>query len=155
MPVNSAPAVHSGNSEVEQLGFTLLRHQNVRGFDVAMHDQVAVCMLHRIADLQQQLHACAHAETMRVAPGRDLFTGDIFESEVGRAIGAHAAVVQLRDVRVRQSREGVAFTQEALDQFRRGEFAANEFQRNLMSELPIGTFGQIHAAHSADTEFAQ
>jgi hypothetical protein len=63
--------------------------------------------------------------------------------------------VQLRDIRVCQPRQRVAFAQEALDQFRCRQFAANELQRDLMSELPIRAFGQIHAAHAANTQFAQ
>jgi len=51
--------VAARDAEVEQFGFALGIHQNVRGLDVAMKHKVAVRVLDRTADLLKQDQAVA------------------------------------------------------------------------------------------------
>ncbi len=39
-----------GDAKIQQLGFALRGHQDVRGLCVEVQDQVSVCVLHRIAN---------------------------------------------------------------------------------------------------------
>ena len=43
-----------GDSEIQQLGCAVRRHQDVARFQVAMHDQVLMHILHRRAHLTEQ-----------------------------------------------------------------------------------------------------
>ena len=117
-----------GDAEVEQLGFARGRHQDVRWFQIAMHDQVAMRVLHRVADFQQQLHAPADIQALPIAPLRDRLAVDEFEGEIRRAIVADAAIVQLRDVRMGQPGQRVAFAQEAQMQFRGSKLLADQLE---------------------------
>ena len=78
-----------------------------------MHDEVAVRVRDRGADLQQQGESRAHVELARVAIARDRLALDVFEREIRRAVVGDAAVVQLRDVRMHEPREDLALAQEA------------------------------------------
>ena len=44
-----------GDAEVEQLDGAVACHQDVRRLEVAVHDQVAMGVLHGVAELQEQL----------------------------------------------------------------------------------------------------
>ena len=49
-----------GDAEVEQLRRAFRGHQDVRGLQVAVHDQVLVCVLDGAADVEEQLQSLAH-----------------------------------------------------------------------------------------------
>ena len=57
-----------GNAEIQQLDVAVGIDQHIAGFQVAMHDHVAVGMGDGVADRQQQVQALARA---RRSPGRD------------------------------------------------------------------------------------
>ena len=60
-----------GDAEVEQLHRAVGGHEDVVGLEVAMHDEVLMRVTHGRAHLQEELHALAHAELPRIAPGVD------------------------------------------------------------------------------------
>lgn len=64
----------AGDAEVEQLGTACVVHQDVRRLDVAMHDQLPMRVIHRIARLGQQFHPSRKGGVMRIAPCGDVRT---------------------------------------------------------------------------------
>ena len=112
-------------------------------------------VLHRIADLDQKADARADVEPALVAPAIDRIAFDKLHREIRRIVFGDAAVVQRRDVRMREPRERVALAQEPPQQLGTAELAADQLQRHLRDELSIGTFGEEHATHAARADFAQ
>ena len=54
------------------------RDENIGSLDVPMYDEVAVCVLHCIAHLDEQFEALAHEQSAIVAIGVDGFPVDMF-----------------------------------------------------------------------------
>jgi hypothetical protein len=72
-----------GESEVEQLHRTVAIHQDVRRFQVAMDDEIAMGVLRRLAYRQKQAHAVFDARTAVVEVDIDRLTVDVLEHEIG------------------------------------------------------------------------
>jgi hypothetical protein len=56
-----------GDAEVEQLERAVRCDEHVRGLDVAMHDEVAMRVRHRVADVEEQREARVDVEPPRIA----------------------------------------------------------------------------------------
>ncbi len=138
-----------GDAEVQQFGLAPVRHEDVPGLEVAVHHQVLVRALHRGADLQEQAHAIAQAERMRVAPAIDRFAVDQFHREVRRPGIVHAAVEQRGDVRVLQAGQDLAFAQEAPAQRRLVQADANALDGGLLLEAPVDAFAAVDRTHAS------
>ena len=144
-----------GDAEIEQLHCAVGCNENIRRFQVPMHDQIAMCVRHRRADLQHQPYSRGDAELTRVAVIRDGLAFDEFECEIRHAIVRHAAVVQLRDVRMRQLRQDAPFAQKARAQIVVAEIRAHQFQGHMLTEIAVVAFGEVDAAHAAFADPAQ
>jgi hypothetical protein len=144
-----------GDAEVEQLRFALGGDQDVGGLEVAVHDQVAMCVGDGCTDLQRQAQAGAHIERVRIAIARDRAAFDILEREVRRTVVRDAAVMQLGDMRMDEAREEFAFAQEALAHLGTDEIAAHTLERHALDEIAVLAFGQVDAAHATLAEQAQ
>ena len=79
-----------------------------------MHDEVLMRVAHGRAHLQEELHAVAHAEMPRIAPGVDGLARHELHDHVGHAAVGGAAIEQPRDVAMVETREDLPFGPEAL-----------------------------------------
>jgi hypothetical protein len=141
-----------GDAEVEQFRRAVGGDEDVRRLQVAVHDQVLVRVLHRIADRREQAQAGAQVQFPFTAVVGDRPSLDVFQDEVGNARRRQAAVDQARDVRVLQMREDLPFLAEALQQAEGG--VGQQFDRDALFEMAVGALGQQHDAHAAAPEFA-
>ena len=137
----------AGDAEIEQLGVTFPVHQDVRRLDVAMHDQLPVRMVHGIAGLCQQFHATRQRCTLRVAPGGDVIATHQLHRQPGLAGIVDAAIQQLRDVRVLQSRQHLPLAHEARGQ--RCVTGPDALDRHVLLERAIDAACAEHFAHPA------
>ncbi len=103
-----------GDAEIEQLHLAVRGHQDVRGLEVAVHDQVGVRVGDRRQHVEEQPHARLDAQAPRVAVAVDALAVDVLEHQVRLAVRRDAGVDQLRDVRVAQPGEDAALAPEAL-----------------------------------------
>jgi hypothetical protein len=103
-----------GDAEVEQAWRAVGGHQDVAGLQVAMDDQVAMGILHGIADLSEQLQALAHAEPLLLTVDVDGHAIDGVHDDERQAGVGGARVDQARDEGVVEVGEFVA--REALRQ---------------------------------------
>src|SRR5262249_31586829 len=138
-----------GNAEVEQFGNAVGGDQNVRRFDVAMHDQVLVSVLNRGANLLEQPQSLRDVESPVFAVFIDAPTVDVFHREVRRTVGSRAAVEQTRNIRVIEVRENLAFASQSGDDTVRQRATRNDFDRHALLELAIGALGEIDGPHTA------
>ena len=67
-----------GDAEIEQLRHAIRRDQDVVGLQVAMHDQVLMGIVNRLADRTDQRDACVQIELMAVAIAVDRLAVDLF-----------------------------------------------------------------------------
>ena len=88
------------DAEIEQLRRAFGRDEDIRRLDVPVHHQIAMRILHRRADLNEQLEALANEQGAAVAIRVDGFAIDVFHHEIGRSVLEIAAVDQSRDRRM-------------------------------------------------------
>ena len=80
------------NPKIEQLRRARCRHQDVRGFEIPMHDEVLVRVMHGGAHGLKQVEPSRDSQTVRVAIDIDGDAIDIFHDQVGRPVRQSAAV---------------------------------------------------------------
>src|SRR6187455_740280 len=102
------------DAEVEQFRYTVRRYQDISRLDVAMDDELAVRVVHRVAHDAEQSQALGRGELVRIAIIVNGFSAlDQFHHEVRQAVFGRAAIEQPSDVRMVQSRENLPFVAEA------------------------------------------
>ena len=141
-----------GDAEVEQLDRAVGGDERVRRLEIAMDDEVLVRVLDAVADRGEEREALPHVEGPGVAVGGDRLAGDVLHCEVGPAVAGGAAVEEPRDVGVLEPREDLPLAQEALEDLAAGAAAADQFQGDLLLELPVGALREEDATHAAAPE---
>ena len=144
-----------GNAEVQQLGDAGAGHQNVGRLQVAMHDEILMRVMHRGAHHLEQLQARGHLQMVGVAVDVDGDAVDVFHDDVGRAVGQRAAVQQVRDVRMIELRENLAFDLEAGLNATPQRAAMHHFDGHFLLEVGGRSLREVHVAHAADTQGVQ
>jgi hypothetical protein len=89
-----------GDAEIQQFGHAGRGHQDVRGLQIPMHDEILVGVMHRRAYGLKQMQACRYIELVQVAEGVDGDAVDVFHDRVHRSVGQGAAVQEMCDVRM-------------------------------------------------------
>ena len=143
-----------GDAEVEQLDPAVAIDQQVGRLEVAMHDQVAMRITHRVQHLQEQHHALAQAEAARIAPSVDGFAIDALHHEIRFAVGADAAIEQGGDVGMLQAGQDLPFAQETFARDRRIGARADQLERGLLRVRAVTAFDRMHRAHAAAADGA-
>src|SRR5690606_7705447 len=113
------------------------RDQRVRRLEVAMHDEVAVRVTERVADLEEQSQARAHVQPARVTVVRDPLALDILHREERTAVIGDTAIEQPRDVRVFEPRQDLPLAQEPPDRLARVGPAPDQLERVPLLELTV------------------
>ncbi len=144
-----------GDAEIKQLHPGVARHQHVRRFQIAVHDLVLVRELHRRADVEKDAQAAFEPDFVLAAVLEQRQTLDVFHREIRIAVGGDAAVDEMSDVRVVQTRENLPLAQEAAMHRFRIEPGADELERDALLELAVVALGEPDYAHAAGAEFAQ
>ena len=136
------------NAEVQQLGLAFGCDDDVAGFEVAVHDELRVCVLHRTGDAQQQLHALAQLRAGRAHVLVEDAARHVLQHQVSLAVG-HARVQQARHVGMVQTAQHGALAGKAGLQAFGCEVAAQEFDGRLSLVQAVVTGGQPDLAHAA------
>src|SRR5690606_37555581 len=137
------------DAEIEQFHLAVGGHQDVGRLDVPMHDQMAMGMGDRAANLDEQPQPIAATEPMLVAIPIDRRALDMFHGQPRSAGGVDSAVQVARDARIRQAREDAAFEQEALDQVFRSGAARHPLERRTLANAGMVAFGEENLGHAA------
>ena len=148
----AAAAEQLRDPEVEELDLPAARHEDVRGLQVAVHDEAPVRVVDRGADAEKELDPPRHRETVRVAVFPDRRPFDVLHREERKAVGRHAAVEESRDPRMLETGEDLALGEKEADGLVPGESEARDLERDTLLELPVAAHAQEDGAHSADSE---
>ena len=142
----------AGDAEVEQLGRAVVGDHHIRWFQVAMHDELGVRMLHRLGDPDQQLDPRGDR---RAGSGQMLVqraADHVFEHQKGLVV-CHAGIQQLGDARVVQPRQRRAFAGEAGRKLGSLHVSAKQLDCGPRVVQAIRAARQPHLAHAAFTDF--
>ena len=114
-----------------------------------MDDQVLVGVLHRAADLAEELDPVPQREPVRLAPAVDGLPLDELHGEVGLPVVAHAAVEQGRDVAMIEPRQDPPLLQEAAPHQGRGPRPLHHLDGDALAEVVVDSGGFVHRPHPA------
>src|SRR6201999_1651757 len=101
------------DAEVQELHRAVRRDQDIRRLQVAVNDQVAVCIGNRVAHLEKQSEALLESGIDESAVVGDGASFDELHRHVGTPVIGYAAVVQPRNAGVLQPRQNLAFSLES------------------------------------------
>ena len=150
VPQRVVLALHeAGDAEVEQGHLAGRRHEHIRGLEVAVHDEVGVCVRHRREHVEEQAQAGRHVELLPVAVAIDRHTFHVVEHQIRLADVGRAGIDEAGDARMLQPREDPAFPGEARFARAPDERDVQQLDRHTAFEPAVHTFGQPHAAHAA------
>ncbi len=119
-----------------------------------MQHQAAMGVVHRAADLDEEIDATLQRKLVRLAVDVQGLSGDILHHEVRPPILERTAFVHPRDVGVLQAREDLSLPSEALHQLGAMETRSQHFDRDFTGELLVVSKSQVHVAHAAAPEAA-
>ena len=142
-----------GDAEVEQQRRVITAHDYVGGFQIAMHDEVLMRVMHRATELLEKAQARRQRRHFFCPPNTERQAFDIFHHEERLAFGGGAAIEQARDIRMYQTGQNLAFAAQALECVG-GWKTTDQLDRDLALIFAIRAFGQIHATHAAVADFA-
>ncbi|WP_291229478.1 hypothetical protein [Dokdonella sp.] len=92
---------------------------------------------------------------MRCTPVIDALAIDVLHGQPGTAVGPHAPIDQVRDLRMLQARQNLPLTHEAPGQIGRQHTVAHALERDGLRKCAVGTLGEPHFTHATATKAAQ
>ncbi len=137
------------DAEIEHLRDPVRRHQHVCRFQIAVHDEMRVRVVHRIADLAEQPQSIVNGERAIAAVHSDRHTVHEFHDQVGLATVRETGVEQADDVRMVQRGEDLALGQESTFDVLVGNLRRDDFDRHLLLEGAVGAFRPVNDPHPA------
>src|ERR1035441_5647898 len=105
---------------------------------VAMHREVAVGVLDRVANLQEEVKPTFRGERLSMAICRDGHAIDIFHNEVGIAVGGFAGIENSSDVGMVQLRQDLTFLLEPAQEQPADAIAPQNLDRYFLFETSVG-----------------
>ena len=147
-----AVAHEFGDAKVEQLHVPVCRHEDVVGFEVAVHHQMGMGILHGAEDLLEEGEAAPHAQAVGLAIVRQRHPLDVFHGEIGLTQRGDPRVIEPGDIGMDQTGEEVAFLGKACGILRAMQPDVRELQRDRAFHQTIGPLGQPHGTHAAPSQ---
>ena len=142
-----------GQAKVQNLCFSTIRHENVRGLDVPMNDPFEMCGIQRIRNLCPKLQQLLDRQRFSAQPMFQRLAFHQFHGNEGLAV-AFVNIVNRADVWMVQSRCSTRFSFEPLQGLAvLCQFLGQELQGHEAAQLDV--LGLIHHTHAATTELLQ
>ena len=138
-----------GDAEIQELRHSVRGDQDVAGLEIAMDHQVPVGILHRGADVAEQLEALGDGALVLLAVTIDANAFDVLHHQVGKAVGRGSAIDQRGDVGMVKAGEHLALQAEAAQDFLRIHAALDQLDRHLLLEFVVEARGQPHRSHAS------
>ena len=145
---NKFGAQQFGDAEVEQLRRAIRGHQDIAGFDVAMHHQAPVRVFYGPAHRAEKLKALRDGAFAALAILVDARAIHILHHQIRQALRSRAAVQQARDIRVVQTGEHLPLRAKSPQDFARVHAAQDHFDGDFPLVFVIHARGQPHRSHS-------
>ena len=146
---------HFRDAEIEQLHDAGRCHQNVRGLQIAMDNQMLMRVLNGRAHSAQQRHAVGECHVPLIAVDVDRLSVDVFDDGVGKAFVGGPAVEQPGNVRMIEARDDLAFLIESAVQPGVARLRPENLDGDRRREDVVRAFGEVNDSHAASAEFAE
>ena len=138
-----------GEAKIEKLGAAFGEH-DVAGFEVTMHDTVAVRSLEAVSDFGANAEEQIEREGRFLEAVGESFALEMFHDEVADAV-LLANVVEMADIGMIEGRDGAGFAFETFASFGFfGKMRGKNFDGDFAVEA--GVEGAVDFAHAAGTE---
>ncbi|MEZ4654917.1 MAG: hypothetical protein R3E12_15350 [Candidatus Eisenbacteria bacterium] len=145
----------ASDAEVEELHVAGLGDEDVRGLEIPMDDEVAVCELNGLGDLADESQAFGDLGVSCLAPRGDGLAVDELHGEPGSTVVGDAAVDEGGDVGMGESGEDASFAEEAALHLFSVESAADELEGHALLEGRVDPFGEEDRAHAPAAELVK
>jgi len=142
------------NPEIEQLDAAILGDEHIGRFEVAVHDQTRVRVLHGVADGQEQPEPVIDAEPAPITVRRDRLALDLLHHQIELTVIGRAAIEQAGDVRMIEAGQDLAFGAEPAGQIVGDTVAAQQFDGDLLRVLAVAALAEVDVAHAAASNAA-
>ncbi len=139
-----------GDAVVEQLGDVAASDHQVGRLDVAVYEQAAMGVGHRVAHLQEQREARGGRRLRAREVGVPGLAVDVLEGEKGNALGIGAGIDEAHDVGVVERGEDVALVLQAAPRLRRQASADDALDRHGLRVVAIA----VRPVHDPGTALA-
>ena len=117
-----------------------------------MHDQVRVGVGDGLQHVEEETETGLDPQRVLVAIAVDALTVHVLEDEIRLARSRHARIDEVRDVRVGEPGENVAFAPESLFAGAAHQRDVQQLDRRASFEAAVASLRQPHAAHPALTD---
>ena len=138
--------------EVEQFRPSGPIDEDIRGLEIAVHDEARVGIGDRVGDLEKELEPGAHGKSMRVGEAIDAQAVDELQDEERLPGRRHAGVVETRDAGVGEARQDRAFAAEALRSALLDERRVKELDGDIAFETSVVPACPPDRSHAAGTD---
>jgi hypothetical protein len=139
---------HFRDAEVQKLRFASGRHEHVGRLDVSMNDSLRLHILDRRADLEHQLNAGSHIQTLACTVFVDAFSLDMLEKQEG-VIVQHAGVHHPCNTRMTKCRVDAALLVEPSTEHCRCAIASHDLHDQRLARAAIVARCEKYMAHAA------
>ena len=143
-----------GDAEIDHLGHRLAivqSDQHVGRLQIAMDDALLMCVLHGLADGNEQFEPFPRRQMFLIAKLGDRDAFDQLHDEIGAAAVGRAGVKNLGDIRMIHDGQRLPFGLEAGDDLRRVHARLDDLDGNHAADR-LFLFGQEDDAHAAFAE---
>jgi hypothetical protein len=147
--------VDLGYPEVEQLGHALGGHHDVARLEIPMNDQLAMRVLDRRAQREEEPEPLRDREHAIRAVGVQRLALDVFHHQIRQTFGRAATVQKPRDVGMIERGEDLPLASEAPDRLLVSETDPDQLESAALAEVALHALGQPHGAHAALTDRVQ
>jgi hypothetical protein len=143
------------DAEIQQFWDAGGGYQDIRRLQIAMNNEVLMGIVNRGANRLKELETRIDIETIRIAKEIDGHAIDVFHDKVSAAVGQGATIEQMRDIRVIELRQDLAFQLEARVHRNGERTAMHHLDGDLLLELSISPLGKVNLAHPAGAQGVQ
>nr|WP_246051643.1 hypothetical protein [Panacagrimonas perspica] len=134
------------HADIQELALSFGRNQHFFRLDITMHEQVAVRIRSRFAEMQEQLQSLRQWGAARAAPLRQREAFDPLDDDERPAIACDTCVDQPRDARMIEPREHPLLLIKAVGRFHR--LVRDQPEHGLRMSRAVGALGVVQLARS-------
>jgi hypothetical protein len=135
--------------EIEQPRVAGLGHEDVRGFDVAMDDQLSVGVSYGFAHAGEKLEPFPETQPVGITVAGDRKAFHVLHREVRQVVFGDATVEERSDARMAEPRQDLALLAEAPNHFGiQVQAAPDQLERDALFEDPVVAPGEVDGAHT-------
>jgi hypothetical protein len=142
-----------GDAEIQKLHLAIGRHQDVRGLQIAMHDEAAVRRVGGVAAGGEEPEPILQRQAASAAIIGNRLSFHSLHHEVGPPVRGLAGIEKPRDAGMLQARQDPPLARKTTQNLDGIHAALDELHRDFLFEPSVGALAEIDLAHAAAAEW--